>query len=142
MPLPACQLLLDPMLDDRTCVVEAARGLPPHVVWNNKSNAYAWSQYLGPRHEPGGEGLPRYASAGRREDLSGLPPALILVGDLDLFHGECAEYARRLEDHGVETEFVVTEGGYHAFMCASYNAGPSVECWGRFHAFGRKFLFD
>jgi acetyl esterase/lipase len=136
------------MLDDRTSsrASESATTnlLPPHLVWNNGSNSYAWSLYLGPHHVPGvgGDAPPRYASAGRRSDLSGLPPALILVGDLDLFHGECAEYARRLKSHGVETEFVVTEGGYHTFMCMKDNAGPSVECWGRFQAFGKKFLFD
>jgi acetyl esterase/lipase len=152
VPLPACQLLLDPMLDDRTSSRARSESsattnllLPPHPVWNDGSNSYAWSLYLGPhRVVPGGgeAPLPRYASAARRSDLSGLPPALILVGDLDLFHGECAEYARRLKSHGVETEFAVTGGGYHAFMCMKYDAGPSVECWGRFHAFGTKFLFD
>ncbi|KAL3807655.1 hypothetical protein ACHAXA_007945 [Cyclostephanos tholiformis] len=142
VPLPACQLLLDPMLDDRTCVNGTVLELPPHILWNAKSNLFAWSQYLGPHHEPGSVNLPKYASASRREDLSGLPPALILVGELDLFHEECTKYARRLIEHGVETEFVVTEGGFHAFMSMSPNDGPAVECWGRFHAFGKRFMFD
>ena len=140
--LPACQLLIDPMLDDRTCVNRIIMDLPPHILWNVKSNLFAWSLYLGPHHEPGNAILPKYASASRRDDLSGLPPALVLVGDLDLFHEECTEYAHRLEEHGVKTEFVLTMGGYHAFMSMSLNDGPSVECWGRFHEFGKRFLFD
>merc|ERR1740129_63326 len=32
--------------------------------------------------EPGDELLPEYASASRREDLSGLPPAYVQVGDV------------------------------------------------------------
>jgi acetyl esterase/lipase len=142
VPLPVCQLLIDPMLDDRTCVNRTVSKLPPHILWNAKSNLYAWSLYLGPHHQPGSANLPKYASASRRECLSGLPPALVLVGDLDLFHEECTKYAHRLKEHGVETEFVVTEGGYHAFMSISLNDGPSVECWDRFHAFGKRFLFD
>lgn len=142
LPLPVCQLLLDPMLDDRTCVNnETISNLPPHLVWNNQSNMYAWSLYLGPDHKPGDEILPRYASASRRADLSGLPPALITVGDLDLFHDECTEYAQRLKNDGVKTDFVVTKGGFHAFMSMQPDKGPSVDVWRKFHAFGKSFLF-
>jgi acetyl esterase/lipase len=142
LPLPVCQLLLDPMLDDRTCVNETISKLPPHLVWNNQSNMYAWSLYLGPDHKPGDEILPKYASASRRADLSRLPPALITVGDCDLFHDECTEYAQRLKNDGVKTDFVVTKGGFHAFMSMQPDKGPSVEAWNNFYAFGKSFLFD
>jgi len=142
LPSPVCQLLLDPMLDDRTCVNETISKLPPHLVWNNQSNMYAWSLYLGPDHKPGDETLPKYASASRRADLSGLPPALITVGNLDLFHDECTEYAQRLKNDGVKADLVVTKGGFHAFMSMQPDKGPSVEVWNKCHAFGKSFLFD
>mmetsp|Transcript_2522 Transcript_2522/g.5355 ORF Transcript_2522/g.5355 Transcript_2522/m.5355 type:complete len:347 (+) Transcript_2522:241-1281(+) len=142
VPLPVCQLLINPMLDDRTCVDDSLSKLPPHLVWNNKSNMYAWSSYLGPSHEPGDENLPKYASASRRNDLSGLPPAYIEVGDLDLFRTECIEYARRLKDDGVETEFVETKGAFHGFMSLGRDEQPIVESWERFQTFGKKFLLD
>jgi acetyl esterase/lipase len=128
------------MLDDRTCVNEKISKLPLHINWNNQSNMYAWSLYLGPDHKPGDETLPKYASASRRAELSGLPPALITVGDLDLFHDECTEYVRRLENDGVKTNIVVTVGGFHAYMLMQPDKGPSVEAWNKFHAFGMSFL--
>lgn len=139
-PLPVCQLLIYPMLDDRTCVDASLSKLPPHLTWNFRENAYAWSCYLGPGHEPGDETLPEYASASRRTDLSGLPPAFILVGDLDLFHAECVDYARRLKDDGVETELVEIKGGFHGMMTLpqSDDIRPVVEGWERFLTFAQK----
>ncbi|KAL3768258.1 hypothetical protein ACHAW5_000011 [Stephanodiscus triporus] len=155
LPLPACQLLLDPMLDDRTsCGAEKKSessasfssssddDAPPHILWNHKSNAFAWSLYLGPMYEPGMDSLPEYSSASRRRDLSGLPPAFVHVGDLDLFHDECSAYARRLVEHGVPTELVVTEGGYHGYMLVHIDSGPANEIWERLRAFGGRYLLD
>lgn len=51
----------------------------------------------------------------RRDDLSGLPPAWIGVGDLDLFHDEDVEYARRLEEAGVPVTLVTPSGAPHGF---------------------------
>ncbi len=56
---------------------------------------------------------PEYAAPARREDLSGLAPAWVGVGDLDLFYDESVDYARRLEDAGVECELVTVPGMYH-----------------------------
>lgn len=142
VPLPVCQLLIYPMLDDRTSVDADLSNLPPHLNWNIKSNVYGWSSYLGPDHKPGDENLPKYASASRRGDLSNFPPAHIQVGDLDLFHKECKEYARRLKDDGVETEFVEIKGGFHGMLALGKDEGPIVEVWERFQVFGEKFLFD
>ena len=141
VPLPVCQLLIYPMLDDRTCLNDSLSKMP-HLVWNNKSNKYAWSSYLGLGHEPGDEHLPKYSSAARRKDLSGLPPAWILVGNLDLFHTECIEYARRLKADGVETELAEAKGSFHGFMTYGKEEQPIVKGWEKFRDFGKKFLVD
>jgi acetyl esterase/lipase len=105
------QLLVYPMLDDRTVLrrSHAGRG---RLVWTPRSNAFGWTSLLGAR--PGTAEPPPYAVPARRADLTGLPPAWIGVGDLDLFHDEDLEYARQLEEAGVPVEVVVEPGMYHA----------------------------
>jgi acetyl esterase/lipase len=51
----------------------------------------------------------------RRADLSGLPPAWIGVGDIDLFHDEDREYADRLSAAGVDTTLRTVPGAPHGF---------------------------
>lgn len=57
---------------------------------------------------------PPYAVPARREDLSGLAPAWVGVGDLDLFYSEDVAYAERLRQCGVPCELVTVPGMYHA----------------------------
>lgn len=104
----AFQLLRYPMLDDRTLARSGVRGA---LAWTPSSNRFGWRSYLGRR--PGGDTLPPYAAAARRPDLTGLPPAWIGVGDLDLFHDEDVDYARRLRAAGVPCELLVVPGMYH-----------------------------
>ena len=59
--------------------------------------------------------MPAYAVPSRRSNLSGLPPAWIGVGTLDLFHDEDLAYAQKLKDDGVECEQVIIPGGFHGF---------------------------
>lgn len=108
---PVFQLLRYPMLDDRT----VTRNLDDRMarLWTNQNNRYGWTAYLG--QEPGGDGVSPYAAPARREDLSGLPPAWIGVGTLDLFHDEDLDYARRLREAGVEVAVDVIPGAYHGF---------------------------
>ena len=109
---PAAQLLVYPMLDDRTA---ARRDLdrPWHLVWNNWSNLHGWTSYLG--HAPGAETTAPYVVPARRDDLSGLPPAWIGVGTPDLFLDEDREYAARLTEAGIDVTYVEVEGGIHGF---------------------------
>lgn len=101
---PAGQLLMYPMLDDRTALNTALDPIQ-HRLWSSKNNRGAWSWYLG---QPAGQDkAPRYAAAARREDLSGLPPTWIGVGDADLFYQEVFAYAERLKTAGVPCEFFV-----------------------------------
>ena len=139
-PQPVCQLLIYPMLDDRTCSNDSLTKMPPHLIWNNASNQYAWKSYFGKKHNPGDEEVPQYASAARREDLSNLPPCYILVGDLDLFHDECIKYSNRLKDYAVETELDVVVGGYHAFWSMGKDEQILAEVWERLEIFGKKYM--
>lgn len=106
LPL-AFQLLVYPMLDDRTRARVDGRG---RYVWSAASNRYGWASYLG-----GIDPSTPYAVGARRTDLSGLPPAWIGVGALDLFHAEDLAYAERLRAAGVAVELVEVPGAYHGF---------------------------
>ena len=108
----AFQLLVYPMLDDRTALrtdIDQA----PLRMWNNRSNLFGWRSYLGA--EPGADGPPDYAAPARRKTLAGLPPTWIGVGTCDLFHDEDVAYARRLTAAGVDCALKVVPGAFHAF---------------------------
>lgn len=107
-PAVCFQLLKYPMLDDRT----ALRRDIDALVWSAGSNRFAWSAYLGRAAQP--EDVRPYASASRRIDMRGLPPAWIGVGSIDLFHDEDVDYAGRLAEAGVPCELHVEPGMYHA----------------------------
>jgi len=110
---PVSQILFYPMLDDRTaCRGELTR--MDHMIWNNHSNRYGWSAYLA-REAGGPEPTPEWAVPARREDLSGLPPAWIGIGDKDLFLDESLQYAKALQSCGVECELIVARGAPHGF---------------------------
>lgn len=103
----AAQLLVYPMLDDRT-VDRTGLDNPGHRLWNQSSNRFGWSAYLGDADRD-------VAVPARREDLAGLPPAWIGVGTLDLFHDEDLAYAERLRATGVPCEVEVVPGAFHGF---------------------------
>ncbi|UDY34168.1 alpha/beta hydrolase [Dermatobacter hominis] len=109
---PALQLLSYPMLDDRT-VLRDDIDESGFRLWGNRTNRYGWRSYLGA--EPGAEGLTAPAVPARCEDLSGLPPAWIGVGTLDLFLDEDVAYAERLRAAGVPCELEVVDGAFHGF---------------------------
>jgi acetyl esterase/lipase len=108
----AFQLLDAPMIDDRTCV------RPPHpvageFVFTTTSNRFGWRCLLG--QEPGSDGVSPYAAAARAEELSGLPPAFLATGALDLFLDENLDYAARLARAGVPIELHVYPGAPHGY---------------------------
>ncbi len=105
----ALQLLLYPMLDDRTR--SATPGLLPFLEWTPEHNALAWDAVL---REVSGD-APAYAAPARADDLSGLPPTYLETGELDLFRGEILLYATRLTQAGVSTELHLRPGLPHAF---------------------------
>ena len=131
---PVAQLLYYPMIDDRTALDKSLTNVR-HLAWNNESNFYGWSSYLG--SEPGQSiGERAWAVPSRREDLTGLPPAWIGVGDQDLFYQEDLAYAAQLKRCGVDTDLEVVEGCPHGFDAVA----PDAEISQRFRNSSLRFL--
>ena len=109
----AAQILIYPMLDDRT---GSSRPVPSHIgtfIWHRRSNQFGWSSLLG--QTAGGRAVPYGSVPSRVPDLSALPPTFIGTGSIDLFVEEDIEYANRLVTAGVPVELLVVPGAYHGF---------------------------
>lgn len=101
------QLLVFPMLDHRN-VTPSSHAITDTRVWNREANIVGWRCYLGD-----GDEVSPYASPSIADDLSGLPPAYINVGDLDMFVDEDIAYAQALRMSGVAAELHVYPGAFH-----------------------------
>jgi acetyl esterase/lipase len=88
-----------------------ARTTPVAVGWTPASNRFGWTAYLG--RGPRISDAPEYAAPARRTDLTGLPPAWVGVGELDLFYDEDVDYAEKLRASGVPCTLVTVSGMYH-----------------------------
>lgn len=104
------QQLIFPMLDDRN-TTRSSHYVTHPKVWNRRANLAGWTALLG--KPAGSDGVSPYAAPARADDLSGLAPAFIIVGELDLFVDECIDYAKRLTEAGVPTELHVMPGAVH-----------------------------
>ncbi|ONI63861.1 alpha/beta hydrolase [Leifsonia sp. ALI-44-B] len=135
---PAFQLLVYPMIDDRT-VLRTDMDTKNVRVWTPGSNRFGWTSYLA--QEPGSADVSPYAAPARREDVSGLPPAWIGVGTLDLFHDEDLRYAERLAAAGVPCEITLVEGAFHGFDALFARKPVSREFWRAQAAALRSALF-
>ncbi|MEC8259527.1 MAG: alpha/beta hydrolase fold domain-containing protein, partial [SAR324 cluster bacterium] len=96
-----------PMIDDRNETPSSYK-IMDLGIWDREGNVEAWQWYLG------GKPADDYAAPARAENLSGLPPTFIDVGELDLFRDEDIQFAARLIQAGVPTELHVYPGAYHA----------------------------
>ncbi|MEO3773116.1 alpha/beta hydrolase [Micromonospora sp. B9E7] len=107
----AAQILVYPMLDDRTAVADPA--VEPFLAWSVADNITGWRAYLGNKY--GTDDVPASASAARADSLHDLPTAYLEVGQLDLFCAETVAYATRLMEHGVPVHLSVRPGAFHGF---------------------------
>jgi acetyl esterase/lipase len=120
-PVVAQQLLIYPMLDDRTQTPDPE--LLPYLTWTYDDNVTGWAALLGA--SAGTDDVSAYAAPARATDLTGLPATYIDTGDLDIFRDEDITYARRLSDAGVPTELHVHPGCPHAFEALARAADVS-----------------
>ncbi|MFG3530037.1 alpha/beta hydrolase [Streptomyces sp. NPDC047917] len=110
-PRPAFQMLPYPMLDDRN-TTPSSHEITDIGIWDRAANLQGWQSLLGDRI--GTDRVSPYAAPARADDLGGLPPTYLDVGDLDLFRDEDLIYASRLMQAGVPVELHVYPGGIHA----------------------------
>jgi acetyl esterase/lipase len=110
-PKIARQILLMPMLDDRTTTPDPL--IEPFLIWSYDDSRTAWPALLGA--DAGGDQVPATAAPARLQDAADLPPAYIEVGQLDVFRDEDTAYATKLSRAGVEVEFHLRPGVPHEF---------------------------
>lgn len=114
-PPLAGQVLIYPMLDWRTGGPNC-RWNNAHTgewIWTHEKNRFGWEALRGD-YSPT-DARKGWFSPALAEDLSGLAPAYISTGALDLLLDEDLDYARRLIDAGVPCELHVYPGAIHAF---------------------------
>ena len=124
----AGQLLTYPMLDHRTGgdACPYRNPMTGEFIWTRASNRFGWRALQGDYRaddERCGWFSPSLAG-----DLTGLPPAYIATGSLDLFFDENLDYARRLVAAGVPVDLHSYAGAIHAF-----NAIPDAALSQRFN---------
>ncbi len=121
-PPISLMVALYPMIDDRNETL-SSHEITNIGVWDRDTNREAWDWYLDGKPADG------YAAPARAEDLSGLPPAFIDVGEIDLFRDEDIDFAARLLHAGVPTELHVYHGAYHASEVIAPEADLSKLIW-------------
>src|SRR3954454_9221954 len=121
---PALKFMMPiyPMIDDRH-ETASSQEIVDIGIWDRAGNIEAWQWYLG------GKEADQYAAPTRAEDVSGLPPAFIDVGIVDLFRDEDIAFAQRLMQAGVPCELHVHPGSYHAAETFAPDAALSRRIW-------------
>jgi acetyl esterase/lipase len=116
------QCLISPMIDDRNQTPSSHEfsGIPS---WSREHNDLGWSALLGEKRD--GPNVSPYAAPSRAKDLNRLPPALIQVGELEVFRDEDIEYAQRLMQASVPVELHVYPGAFHGWdqLCPTTRVG-------------------
>jgi acetyl esterase/lipase len=107
LPPVVFQLLHQPVLDDRATASKAEFRTSP--AFDGEAAELMWRYYLG-----ADAGSPAAVPA-RRNQLDGLPPALITCAEVDPFRDEAVDYALRLLRAGVSTELHVFARTCHGF---------------------------
>jgi acetyl esterase len=109
-PALAFQMLIYPVIDDRMATVSMRTG-EATPLFRRADAEVMWRCYLG--DDPGN--VSPYAAPGRSKDLSGLPPAYVMVAEHDPLRDEGIEYAVALLHAGVPTELHCLAGVCHGF---------------------------
>ncbi len=105
------QVLVYPVVD---CDFERASYRAPEnqLMLNGEASSWFWQQYA---PDPGSRLNPT-ASPIRATDLSGQPPAVVLIAEHDLLRDEDEAYVARLEAAGVPVRHKVFTGQMHGFF--------------------------
>jgi acetyl esterase/lipase len=111
----ALQALIYPMLDNRTGISIDPGINAGKLIWTKQNNQFGWDSYLEGNSKLQSKLPPHPSSPTRIEDLQGLAPVFMAVGDNDLLARECAVYAQHLIEQGVPVELHIYQGVTHGF---------------------------
>src|SRR5260221_5377113 len=105
------QVLLQPVVDFTLSFPSMAM-LPTECLVPREDLAWYYRTYCGEQCDPKDPRVsPIFA-----QDLSGLPPALIIAAEYDTLRDEAQAYAERLRSAGVATRYSCAEGMVHGFL--------------------------
>lgn len=120
--LPVFQLLVYPVTnhDFDTPSMRESEGAKP---LSTEMMRWFWDHYL--ENEADGDSLK--ASPLRSPDLSGLPPALVVLAEVDPLRSEGEQYAERLRGAGVDVDVQRYDGVTHEFFGMTAILEPARE---------------
>ncbi|AHI26339.1 arylesterase [Komagataeibacter xylinus E25] len=133
------QVLTYPMLDNRTGLTLDPGPNVGEFIWPKDSNLFGWQSYLGDNVRFQTETPPYPAAPTRIGNITGLPPVMIGVGDLDLLARESLLYASQLIEAGVPVELHLYRGVTHGFDVAAGTPAADAFNAARIEAFRRVF---
>ena len=105
------QLLIYPVAD-AACDTGSYRDFAEGFGLSAVTMRYCWNCYL-ERPEQGNESL---VSPLRAKNLSGLPPALVVLAEFDVLRDEGEAYAAKLREAGIRVEIQRFDGLIHGFL--------------------------
>jgi len=120
-PAVARQVLIYPMLDDRATTPDLY--IEPLAGWSYDDNVTGWNALLGTGHEH--RDVDPSAAPARLENATGLPPAYIEVGQLDIIRDEDIRYALILSRAGVPVELRLHPGVPHEYDAIAFDGDVS-----------------
>ena len=111
------QVLIYPMLDFRTGGNNDIykNEYAGEYIWTKELNQIGWTSLKKDQEIPEKEMLYYSPAMASVEELKGIPDTFIIVGGLDLFVNECFDYANKLIQAGIPTEFFCEPGVVHAY---------------------------
>ena len=111
------QVLIYPMLDYRTGGNNDIykNEYAGEYIWTKELNQIGWTSLKKDQIIPEKEMLYYSPAMASVEELKGIPDTFIIVGGLDLFVNECFDYANKLIQAGIPTEFFCEPGVVHAY---------------------------
>lgn len=121
--MPSFQTLVYPVTD-RNFTTESYLGNAEGYQLSRDGMIWYWDHYL----QSDADAFNPYAAPLQAEDLSGLPPAMVITAEFDPLRDEGEAYARRLESAGVSTTCTRYAGMIHGFfgMAAAVDKGKQA----------------
>jgi len=111
-PALAAQLLVYPNTDYESDTPSLRENTDP-LLFNRTSVGWYWGHYL---NSPA-DGVDPLASPLRADELSGLPPALVITAEYDPLRDQAEQYAAALSQAGVPVVASRYDGMVHGFFC-------------------------